>query len=404
MQPQSIAVIGAGTAGLATAALLAEQHHGVTLFERAEALAPVGAGLLLQPTGLSVLKAMGLYHRMMAYGARVDALVGDNHRGLRIMHTAYQTLHRDLHGLGVHRASLCAVLDEHLHTFPHQRVMGCEVSAVESRDDHARVSVTQNGETTSRTFDAVLIANGSHSQLRPAAWTRYDKLYPWGAMWTMLPMHDPFQVPLLQQRYRHAHEMVGILPTGCRPDQPAQPLLSFFWSLPVSEMASWRAPTFDFPRWQQQVFSLWPALEDGLASLQSTKQMLPAIYRDVIMDRWGEGRLGVIGDAAHAMSPQLGQGANMALLDAHGLGRAVAASQTWEQVWQHYHRHRGPQIRFYQRMSRWLTPSFQSHSRVVAAGRDVVLPLLHGLPWFRSQVVKTVAGLKSGLFSDHSSL
>jgi len=56
MQPQSIAIIGAGTAGLATAALLAEQGHHITLIERAEALAPVGAGLLLQPTGLSVLK------------------------------------------------------------------------------------------------------------------------------------------------------------------------------------------------------------------------------------------------------------------------------------------------------------------------------------------------------------
>ena len=60
MQPQSIAIIGAGTAGLATAALLAQQGHAITLIERAPALEPVGAGLLLQPAGLSVLHRMGL--------------------------------------------------------------------------------------------------------------------------------------------------------------------------------------------------------------------------------------------------------------------------------------------------------------------------------------------------------
>ena len=74
---QRIAVIGAGTAGLAAAILLARQHHDVTLIERAPALAPVGAGLLLQPSGLRVLASMGLGQTMAAYGARIDMLYGE---------------------------------------------------------------------------------------------------------------------------------------------------------------------------------------------------------------------------------------------------------------------------------------------------------------------------------------
>jgi 2-polyprenyl-6-methoxyphenol hydroxylase-like FAD-dependent oxidoreductase len=97
------------------------------------------------------------------------------------------------------------------------------------------------------------------------------------------------------------------------------------------------------------------------------------------------------------MSPQLGQGANMALLDAWALGDAMQQSDNWHQVWAHYHQHRGPQIRFYQRMSRWLTPAFQSHSRVVATGRDLLFPLLNHLPWMRLQMARTIAGLKTGL-------
>ncbi len=48
-------------------------------------------------------------------------------------------------------------------------------------------------------------------------------------------------------------------------------------------------------------------------------------------------------------------------------------------------------------MSRWLTPAFQSHSRVVATGRDLLFPVLNHLPWMRLQMAKTIAGLKTGL-------
>lgn len=58
---KNIAIIGAGTAGLATAILLARQDIDVTLFEKVERLQPVGAGLLLQPAGLAVLSIWEFY-------------------------------------------------------------------------------------------------------------------------------------------------------------------------------------------------------------------------------------------------------------------------------------------------------------------------------------------------------
>ena len=76
-----IAVIGYGTAGQASAALLAADGHQVHVFEQAPVLGPVGAGFLLQPTGLQVLWEMGLLPQALAHGRRIDRLYGETPAG-----------------------------------------------------------------------------------------------------------------------------------------------------------------------------------------------------------------------------------------------------------------------------------------------------------------------------------
>ena len=104
VQRQRIAIIGAGTAGLATAIFLARQNHQITLIERAPELAPVGAGLMLQPTGLSVLNALGVREEIERYGARIDVLHGTTVAGRAVMDTHYAHLDARLYGVGIHRA------------------------------------------------------------------------------------------------------------------------------------------------------------------------------------------------------------------------------------------------------------------------------------------------------------
>lgn len=60
MHDLDIAIVGCGISGLAAALLLHRQGHRVTLYERLEALRPVGSGLMVQPTGLAVLAKLGL--------------------------------------------------------------------------------------------------------------------------------------------------------------------------------------------------------------------------------------------------------------------------------------------------------------------------------------------------------
>jgi 2-polyprenyl-6-methoxyphenol hydroxylase-like FAD-dependent oxidoreductase len=399
MKNQRIAIIGAGTAGLATAAFLGRQGHNITLIERTPSLTAVGAGILLQPSGLCVLSQLGCLEHMQHFGHRIDALHGHTKSGRAIMHVEYAHLKDagDVHGLGVHRASLCHVLDTALHAIPHQRWFGCEVISIEQNAKDAVVHFCVDKQDQSEPFDAVLVANGTASRLRPSSLVKYDRQYPWGAMWSIRPLTDQLEflrAPWLQQRYVGAHQMAGALPTGYSPSSPDTQLVSFFWSLPVSEMRHWQSEEFSLSDWKNLVIDLWPELSPLLADIQQPSELMPATYRDVIMSRWGQGRIGVIGDAAHAMSPQLGQGANMALLDAQAMSNATEACSDWDAVWQRFSEDRGGSIRFYQRMSRILTPFFQS--KIIGAGlaRDLSMPFLYRLPWLRDQMAETVAGRK----------
>ncbi|MDZ3824617.1 MAG: FAD-dependent monooxygenase, partial [Pseudoxanthomonas sp.] len=71
-----IAIVGYGTAGQAAAVLLAADGHVPEVFERVPWPGPVGAGFLLQPTGLAVLWRMGLLDTVLGHGRRIGRLYG----------------------------------------------------------------------------------------------------------------------------------------------------------------------------------------------------------------------------------------------------------------------------------------------------------------------------------------
>lgn len=100
-----IAIVGAGTAGLAAAIFLRRQGHTVTVYEAISKADPVGAGFLIQPTGQRVLAELGLLQALQQKGAVVRTLEGS--RGnFRCLNLRYSDLNPELSGLGLHRANL----------------------------------------------------------------------------------------------------------------------------------------------------------------------------------------------------------------------------------------------------------------------------------------------------------
>ena len=390
MAERDIAIVGYGTAGQAAAVLLARDGHRVQVFERAPELGPVGAGFLLQPTGLQVLWQLGVLDAALAYGRPVHRLYGETPCGRAVMNMRYTGLAGGLYGLGMQRGALFALLaqalPEAVQVHCGSRIVEVDVQAGRIRDEA--------GDWHGR-FDLVIAADGAGSQLRAStAAVRLDAPYPWGALWCLVAQEDWAWPDELRQRYVAARKMIGLLPVGTRPGDDT-PRLSFFWSLPASDFDGWQERGMAV--WREEVARLWPAAEQRLQAVSECSQLARASYRDTMMRRWHRGRLVLVGDAAHAMSPQLGQGVNMALMDALALRDALRAETQIPIALERYQQQRRAHVGIYQFWSRWLTPLFQSERDTVARLRDIAFLPLGRVPGGRRHMLRVLSGTQHGL-------
>jgi 2-polyprenyl-6-methoxyphenol hydroxylase-like FAD-dependent oxidoreductase len=208
--------------------------------------------------------------------------------------------------------------------------------------------------------------------------------YEWTAL-SCLVRHAPgIQVsPRLEQVFRRAHH-VASWPIGSTNESGTMVCLS-------ANVPAESAPRFLHAGAGMDELQRLGFAGAGLDLLHPVGPWITLSARDVVMRRYFRGRLVFIGDAAHSLSPQLGQGARLALAGAANLAAALERHPVADALAAYDRCQRNLAARF-QYWSRWLTPVFQSQGRGALWIRDRVLPSLARLAPIERELSRLLCG------------
>ena len=311
-----VVVAGAGIAGLVTAIGLHRAGIEVTVLERAPELAPAGAGISLFGNGLTGLAAVGLADQVRALGGRASPSVRG---GLRTPDGRWLTSSTDVTGevQVVHRADLQRVL---LEALPADLVrLGVEVAAVDLSS--GGVVVRDADGSAVAEGDLLVGADGTGSAVRSIAFGDPGLRYAGWVAWRGITS-GPFGVDAIGETWGRGR-LFGITLLGDG---------RVYWFAGARVPAAGRGVAGDggageppgtelrrrFGRWHRPIPALIDATDDGALLRHEIRTLARPLGSYVT------GRAVLVGDAAHPMTPNLGQGGNQAIEDAVTLARMVA--------------------------------------------------------------------------------
>lgn len=382
--PYRVGIVGLGVAGAAAGYLLARDGHRVTVVEQSPEVGPIGAGVLLQMSGQEVLRRLGVLDQVVARSAPIESLDARQWDGRPLIRNVYGLYEPGCRAYGVHRGVLFGALYGLLKTQPVDVRLGYEVTAREVAADGVYLTDKTGGRHGP--FDFVISGDGSRSRLRAALGFRASVTdYNHGTLWVTAPCSAVSDH--LLQVVQGTRRLFGLLPLG-------DGLCSMYWGLPVREFAGLKARGLDALKAEILAFS--PEAREVLDCLYDFEQLILTTYRHVHMRRTHDAHTLFIGDAAHAMSPHLGQGINLALVDAWRLAACLREAPDPPAAFEAFRRRQRAYIRYYATVTWFLSPFFQSDWRIIGWGRDLALPWLPYIPIVRRQMLMTVAGLKGG--------
>lgn len=370
-----IAVIGCGFAGMSCALLLSRNHH-VELFEKFAQPKAIGAGILLQPSVWNILEELDVFEEMQQCSERVDYLQANLKSGYCVFETPYNKVDESMYGMGVLRSALFDALFDKLQKSSVKLHLGVEILSLKE---------------VSSDFDLVVVANGSYSNLREQVpIVKSVKQYSYSCLWTTIEEPEKYK-GVLQQYVRGSQEMFGFLPSGVK---EGKRILSVFWSLPTREKTTWEGSV-------DRVLQRMEKYPIDRNLMENIKQQPFAFaqYLHVELKRPFYKNILFIGDAAHAMSPQLGQGANMALKDSFTLYECLKTKFNLGDALRLYEKRRKPQLKFYGQATRLLTWLFQSDCILCGILRNLIFIPTQKIGLTQKWSANVLVGKKTGWFS-----
>jgi 2-polyprenyl-6-methoxyphenol hydroxylase-like FAD-dependent oxidoreductase len=367
-----ILIVGGGIAGLSAATALHRQGLTPELVERSAVWPAVGAGINLPANGVRVLRALGLGEAVARTAAVIRRWAFYDQQGNLLCETDLGDLWREVGPcLGITRVRLHeALLSGAATTVPHR--LGVALAALTQGNDRVRVNFS-NG--TSGDYDLVVGADGIHSTVRQLAIGASLPTYAEQMVWrSVIPTRPPGMV-----------EMMVLMGEGC-----------FFGLVPMGEGCTYgfgavNGTRFEDPlagrleRFQRRFAGFGGPVPAYLAALRSDDELHFGAIEWVDVEEWYHGRVVLIGDAAHAGPPHMGEGGCMAMEDAIVLADVLNTADGIETSLEAYAQRRRPRADWVQSQSRaaaqgWVLPPAARNAALRERGdqmfRDRYRPLI----------------------------
>jgi 2-polyprenyl-6-methoxyphenol hydroxylase-like FAD-dependent oxidoreductase len=358
----NIGIIGAGIGGVAAAVALHRAGIDATVYERAAELREVGAGMMLWPNATRVLKELGLLEK-------IAALSGPNRHFL--VRAKAGTILMDI-GLGRFEVpALCTrrsdLLEALLSALPTERVrLGHDFESFEPREHGVGVHFT--GGAASVEHDFVIGADGIRSRVRTQLLGVHEPVYRGYTVWRGLARIEGTVPTGSNSETWGRGKRFGILNTGGD---------RFTWYA-TANTGSGHVDSFQGRRSELlRMFAGWhEPVEALIAATEESNILRNGAYDLPPLKRWGQGRVMLLGDAAHPCTPNLGLGGCMALEDALVLAKSFCNEASPELALRRYESLRRGRTRHVQQRSLLMGNIGQWENRVMAGGRRVVTSIL----------------------------
>lgn len=333
-----VLVVGAGIGGLGVAIALHRAGHEPIVFERAGALEAVGAGIALSANAMAACDRLGVADELRRRGLVAKRAQIRNPSGRVLAEIPYEE--RGWEMVGVHRADLQQTL---LGALPDGVVrLGCACVGIEREDERVAVRLEGGGREEG---DVLVGADGLRSVARASLFGEEPLCYSGQVGWRAVSEFPADHLDATFSETWGPGSRFGLVPIGTD---------RLYWF--VAENAEEGAPLPPQPKDDfRSRFAGWhdpiPEVVEGTDESSLSRTF---IYDRPPAKRWGEGRVTLVGDAAHPMTPNLGQGAAQALEDAVVLGRELAGTGGAEAALRRYEQRRR------KRASRIVKQSFQA--------------------------------------------
>ena len=332
-----ILIVGAGIGGLTLARLLQQQGDSPLVIEKTPEFKPVGAGLIVAANAIAVLEHLGLRPELERLGTRLSSGAITDASGRILLPMTFSSPKAS--AVALHRSDLQRSL---LGPLASEIVWGCTVERLEQRPNGVRVGFSTGREAE---FDGVIGADGVRSSIRRLAIGHSEPVYAGYSSWRFVVPHpDGLDLPGPVEMWGHGRRL-GLVPIGNRRiyGYTTQNDPGYAKDLPGDRLERFRSLFDEFA-------GAAPAV---LRQVLDASQLISTQIEELTLEHWVRDCVGLIGDAAHAMTPNLGQGAGMAIEDAFVLAAQLQKADVTAAL-RHYQRLRQPRVRWVQRTARLL--------------------------------------------------